>query len=115
MHAVRSTEVYSPREIARAAGVSEEQVLAALRRREGFVPHVDAVLLGRALAQSAARPENRVDQGVAGDAAERVPLFSAFAAGAARASSIPLLVSSTLHVGLIAALVFVTTLGPSPT
>jgi TonB family protein len=107
--------MYSPREIARAAGVSEEQVLAALRGREGFVSHEDAVLLGRALAQSAARPENRVPQGVAPDAAERAPLFSAFAAGAARASGLPLLVSSTLHAGLIAVLVFVATLGPAPT
>ncbi len=43
-------DLYSPREIALAAGVPEADVLAALGAR-GLVPHAEAVRLGRRLAQ----------------------------------------------------------------
>lgn len=53
-------EVYSPREIALAAGVSELQVLDALGRIAGGRPpyllHADAVRIGRALAKAGRAP-----------------------------------------------------------
>src|SRR5206468_7267527 len=50
MSSNQSIEMYSPREIAQAAGVSEEQVLAVLGGVDRPVPHADAVRIGRALA-----------------------------------------------------------------
>jgi protein TonB len=95
-----SPEAYSPNEIARAAGVSVEQVVAALQSAgysEGLVRHDDAVRIGRVV--------------------RRAPLFSIFATGIGthRAKGFPLAVSSTFHAGLVSAMVFVTTLGFSPT
>ena len=43
------TDVYSPREIARAAGVPEERVRAVLGTADGFVPYADALRLAREL------------------------------------------------------------------
>lgn len=105
------TDVYTPREIARAAKVSEEQVVAALGSREGFVPHADAVRLGRDLRARAGLP--------VGSAFRRTepPLFSIFRSGARqpRAKGVPLAVASTLHAGLVAGAVFITSLGLAPT
>ena len=57
---VSDNEVYSPREIALAAGVSELQVLEALGRQAGDAPqyllHDDAVRIGRALAKVGRTP-----------------------------------------------------------
>ena len=47
-------DVYSPREIALAAGVAEEQVVTALGgSRHTYVPHGEAVRVGRLLARRA--------------------------------------------------------------
>jgi len=95
-------EVYSPAEIALAAGVPEFQVRAALgtRGREAhvYVRHADAVRIGRALARGAKTP---------------------FASSFAPAESRPLLalrlaVSGTLHAGLVAAVIFATMLNIAP-
>jgi TonB family protein len=111
------TEVYSPREIALAAGVSEESVVAALARPDGpptidgFVRHADAVTLGRALA---ARAAGQISAEVAAQGGR--PLFALLAEGAttSRSSTVPLALSSTLHLGLIALAVFVATFNLAP-
>src|SRR6266850_6358109 len=112
------TDVYSPREIALAAGVSEEQVIAVLARPdgpptvEGFIRHADAVRLGRMLALSSARSR------FSGDFSAKAtqPLFALFADGpaTARPTTVPLALSSTLHIGLIAVAVFVATFNLAP-
>lgn len=91
--------MYSPREIARAAGVPEARVRAALGDNADFVSHRTAVAIGRRLV--AERP------GASG-------IFSIFGAGTGRRSRLPFAVSSTLHAGVCAALVFVFTFGPEP-
>src|SRR5215510_15561436 len=57
---VSDNEVYTPREIALAAGVSETQVLEALGHRPGdrlpYVQHKDAVRFGRDLAKVGRTP-----------------------------------------------------------
>src|SRR6267142_5002663 len=106
------TEVYSPREVALAAGVSEEYVIAALARPDGpptvdgFIRHADAVRLGRVLA---AGHSGRMSADVALKGTR--PLFAQFADGAstARPATDPPAVSSTLHLGLIAVAVFIAT------
>jgi TonB family protein len=111
------TEVYSPREIALAAGVSEESVVAALARLDGpptfdgFVRHADAVRLGRVLAPRAGRQSSA---GAAVGGAR--PLFALLAEGSAtsRSSTVPLALSSTLHLGLIALAVFIATFNLAP-
>jgi protein TonB len=95
--------VYSPSEIARAAGVSEAQVLAALgfggrRRAPSYVGHADAVRIGRAF--------------VAG---ERLPFVSAAQPDAVRpAAALRLAASSTIHAGILAFVAFLTTVNLVP-
>jgi periplasmic protein TonB len=112
------TDVYSTREIALAAGVSEEYVIAALARPDapatfdGYVRHVDAVRLGRLLV---AKREETARTGAMSAYASR-PLFSVFANGyhRGRASTVPLALSSTLHLGLIAIAVILATFNFAP-
>jgi periplasmic protein TonB len=104
------TQVYSPREIARAAGVTEDDIVAALGGRDDYVGHADAVAVawrlraaGRHLvaADGAGRPET---------------LFASLAAPARlRPSRIPFAVSSTIHAGVLSVAVLVTTFGVAPT
>ena len=113
----RSTEAYTPREIAQAAGVPVEQVTAALGgpHRDGvFVTHAEAVRIGRALMASApGRAEPLFDQA---SARETKALFSivAMGRGSHQSKGVPLAVSGTLHAGLIAAVVVMTTFGLAP-
>ena len=104
MQSKLSVEVYSPREIAEAAGVDEHQVVALLGGRTGFVRHEDAVRLGSLLVQSAYRG--------------RTPFSTAFLdKGGPQVfahNGVPLAVSSTLHVVCLAAFVLVTTFGLEP-
>ena len=99
--------VYSPREISLAAGVSEAQVLAALgpALAGGYVCHADAVRLGRALAGKASSVVARPD-----------PLFSLFDAAAKRRrpTAVPLALSSTVHAGIVAFVVFIATFNLAP-
>jgi periplasmic protein TonB len=107
------TDVYSPREIARAAGVDEERVRAILGTADGFVPYSDALRLARDLrAAAAGGAEGSVTFVVA-----RPALFSLFgpAGRRARPTSVPLAVSGTVHAGFVALAVFVTSLGLTPT
>src|SRR5262245_51195251 len=100
------TEVYSTREIALAAGVSEEHVIAALSRPDapatfdGYLRHQDAVRLGRLLVS---KREETARTGAMSTYASR-PLFAVFVNGyyGGRKTTVPLALSSTLHVGLIA-------------
>ena len=112
------TEVYSTREIALAAGVSEEHVIAALAasdapsRVNGFVRHVDAVQLGRILVS---KREETARTGAMATYASR-PLFSVFANGhlTGRQTTVPLAVSSTIHIGLIAIAIILATFNLAP-
>ena len=107
------TEVYSPREIARAAGVDEERVRALLGDADGFVPYSDALRLARALMAAATGGAESSLTFVA----PRPALFSLFgpAGQRARPTRVPLAVSGTLHAGFVALAVFVASLGLSPT
>ena len=109
-------DLYSPGEIARAAGVSEADVIAALGGVRRFVGHSDAVRLGRHLARAAG---GRQDQGTLVSTAPVPPADSLFAlfstaAPSRRAAGVPLALSSTLHAGLIAFAVFLATFNLSP-
>jgi protein TonB len=113
----RSTEAYSPREIAQAAGVPLEQVAAALgcAPHDGvFVTHAEAVRIGRALVGT------DVGQGeqpfVQASPRDPKALFSIVEMGrtSQQSKGLPLAVSGTLHAGLIAAVVLITTFGLAP-
>jgi periplasmic protein TonB len=94
MHPGASADVYSPREIADAAGVPLDRVIAALGRADVFIRHDDAVRLGRAVARRGALFSNRsVEKGAR-------PFFFA--------------VSTTVHGVCVAAAIFVTGLGLTP-
>lgn len=102
-----SWESFSPREIAEAAGVSEGEVLDALGLPSGganrYIAQPDAVRIGRALQQ------------LQQSEASQTPVFSIFVRGRRpRATGLPLAVSSTLHAGIFAAAVFLTTVGLTP-
>jgi TonB family protein len=103
-----NSELYfSPREIADAVGVSEEQVLSALnvtrRSRPRYLSREDAVKLGRALRRS------RDSQSLAPS------IFDIFNNGSPpRAAGVPLALSSSLHVGFFLATIFLATLGFTP-
>jgi len=111
-----AAELYSPAEIARAAGVPVEYVLSALHERPGgprsvrFVRHADALRIGRALVWAPGdglmlRPLT----------ARPSPLFSIFAGHSQDLRSRPVLaVSSTLHVALVAAIIAIATLNIAP-
>jgi periplasmic protein TonB len=101
-------EVYSPREIALAAGVPEREVVAALGRgRHRYVLHSEAVRIGRMLAA-------RRECAIAPPGPN--PLFWMFSESQAgsRTNTVPLAVSSTLHIGLMAVVVFVATFNLVP-
>lgn len=104
-------ELYSPQEIAHAVGVPIESVLSALGRRPQFVLHDEAVRIGRAILKQA-DPVARDRTVLSG---RQEPLFAAIdraAAGGPRGLS--LAVSSTAHAGLVAVIVFLTSLSLSP-
>src|SRR5262245_36461648 len=91
--------MYSAREIARAAGVPEARVRAALGHVD-FVSHRDAVVIGRRLCAGRRHDERGI--------------FLIFDKVRGHRSRLPFAVSSTLHAGVFAAAVFVLTFGPSP-
>ena len=99
--------MYSPREIALAAGASEAQVVAALGGVDGYVRHADAVRIGQSLVAAA-----RLRSLPAGTGR----LFTLFSDGAplGRSTGIPLAVSSTLHAGLFAVVIFLSTFNLAP-
>jgi TonB family protein len=96
-------EVYSLDEIARAVGVSRSDVLALGPGR--FVPHSDAVRIGRELVRIRG-----------GSRLLPRPIFWIFAPAdsAVRPNRVPLIVSSALHAAAIAAFMFVAALSLAP-
>ncbi len=114
-----ANDSFTPPEIARAAGVPETQVLAALglpARSSGtdtrslYIGHAEAVRIGRMLAQRTASTSRRVAMRAP------APLFSLFAdlTPSRRPTGVPLALSSTLHAGLVALVVFITTFNLAP-
>ena len=104
-------DLYSPGEIACAAGVPEADVIAALGGVRRFVGHADAVRLGRQLAHAARIRPGRdavVPTEAMPPAGSLFALFSE-AAPRRRSAGVPLALSSTLHAGLIAFAVFLAT------
>jgi protein TonB len=99
------SDAYSAREIALAACVPEERAVALIGRR-GYVPYREALGIARRL---------RHEPGGARLPSE--PLFSVFASAGARPNTtrIRLVLSSTLHVGLVAVVALLTTLTTAPT
>jgi TonB family protein len=96
-------DAYSAREIALAASVPEAHVVALIGRRV-FVPYAEAVRIGRAVRDRAMETQ-RIGA-----------LFSIFSGGARVVTArIPLMVSSTVHLGLIAVAVLITTFATTPT
>ena len=114
----RSTEAYSPREIAQAAGVPVDRVIAALGRGQDegvFVPHVEAVRIGRALMPSGDSGPVELPSAIASRDPKALFLVVEMGRTSHRSKGVPLAVSGTLHAGLIAAVVFITTFGLAPT
>jgi TonB family protein len=109
-------DLYSPGEIASAAGVPEAEVIAAFGGVRRFVSHADAVRIGRQLARAAAVPRVQGPPVAAGAAVPGAALFSLFstAVPSRRPAGVPLALSSTLHAGLIAFGVFLATFNLSP-
>jgi TonB family protein len=112
-------DVFSPREIARAAEVPEAQVLSLLQRGEirsiadflpgavdarlgSFVPFDEAVRAVRAL---------RAGETVGAGTSDRLGRLLATPAARPRATTVPLIVSTSLHGLVVAALLVITSLG----
>jgi periplasmic protein TonB len=90
--------LYSPREIARAAGVSERDVRALVGPGAAWLPHDEAVQLGRLLVSRA-----REDAPCPPE-----PMFSLLAGrGSSRRPLMPLALSSSVHFAVAAVLVFI--------
>jgi protein TonB len=95
MHPRWSTEIYTPREIALAAGVPTDRVVTALGRADVLVSHDDAVRLGRAVVEDARAPFSSRSAEKGGR-----PFFFA--------------ISTTAHAGAVAFAIFVTSAGLTP-
>ncbi len=101
----QAPELYSAREIALAAGVAEERVVAALGGRR-YVEHADAVRVGRQLA---------VTEPAAMDASDAPPLFSTVGRGSIRReAAVPFAVSSSVHLVAAAIAAFVASMNLAP-
>jgi protein TonB len=100
---VSDNEVYSPREIALAAGVSEQQVVEAIQRAGGdrlsYVRHADAVRIGRALARTGRAPFS---------------VALPFAKGTRPILAERLAWSGTAHAGIVVALLVIATSNLTP-
>jgi TonB family protein len=105
MRPAPQADLYSPGEIAIAAGVSEAAVRAALGAAREFVSFEDAVRVGRRLAL-AAPPELPSTPRASASAADVSDLD--FDIHIPQARGVPLVVSTALHVALIAVLLFAT-------
>src|SRR5580765_8963205 len=104
-------DLYAPNEIARAAGVPEADVIAALGGVRRFVGHSDAVRLGRQLERAAALRRGGDAIFPPGAPIPDASLFGIFSGAATlrRPAGVPLALSSTLHAGLIAFAIFLAT------
>jgi protein TonB len=99
------SDAYSPGEIALAAGVAEEQVVAMLGGR-AYASYAEALAVACAVRREARSSRSSSD----------LPLFSIFAATKVRQSAnrVPLALSSSVHFGIAAAIVLIATFATSP-
>ena len=98
------TDLFSPGEIARAVGVSEDAVLAAMHSRRGYVSRADAVQIGAALLVQLRRAPTAPNS-----------LFSIFKPASRTAASRRVFaLSSTLHGTLLGAVIFIASLNLAP-
>lgn len=106
MHSGSAHNLYSPREIAQAAGVPEADILTAVGHGRKLIPHAEAVRLGRMFVQGSGGPRRTAPGS----------LFSIFsdAPAARRSAGLPLALSSTLHASLAALAVFIATFNLTP-
>jgi TonB family protein len=121
MQMVPGNDVYSPDEIARAAGVPLDAVLAVVASADSLVAFDDAVRIGRTMrgaARSGRQQLRVVGSGDAGAATSWSPtlfsMFSTKATSTPQSKSVTLMVSSTVHVSFLAAAMFIATLGLTP-
>src|SRR5579864_111816 len=99
-------EMYSPREVALAAGVPEALVRAALGGSGSYVSHDEAVRVGKRLAQQTAAPAPPGPPG---------PMFDAVAGrGSGRHPLASLTVSSVVHAALAAIVVLAASVSAPP-
>jgi len=107
MDSGRAHELYSPLEIAKAAGVPVADVLIALGHARGLVPHDEALRIGRMLSPRVGGGARSLAPG---------PMFGLFseAAPSRRPTGVPFALSSTLHASLLALAVFLATFNLSP-
>ena len=115
MRPTPSTDLYTTREIALAAGVSEGDVVALVGRAREFVPHDEAVEIGRVLV---ARAQPLVSatgdwQPAEGAAPSTVDSGPDPIAHIPQSRSVPFAVSTTLH-GALTAFLFLATFNLSP-
>src|SRR5687768_3982651 len=111
-----SGEVYSPREIARAAGVPDDRVVAMLGSADVFLGWADAVHLGRSLIRPTPADADLIAAAEPG-AVDSSRIFSVYERPATHTPAgrgLPLAISSTLHVAAVGAALIVTTLGLAP-
>ena len=93
--------VYSPQEIAKAAGVPEGLAIAAIGSADALVAHAEAVRLGRALRRGTTVPPRA--------------LFSVFRSTLpAHHGGVTLALSGTVHAAIIATVILVTTFSLTP-
>jgi periplasmic protein TonB len=118
-----SAELYSPSEIARAAGVPVGDVLGALRARgydarTRFVPHADAVRIGRALVRLAAGGDGSDGLVLRPEAAAAAPAAALFSVFSRKATPLQspraFALSSTLHAAFIAVIIAIATVNIAP-
>ncbi len=94
-------DVYSPQEIAQAAGVADELAIAAAGSADALVPHAEAVWLARTLRHGSSMAPR--------------PLFCVFTSMLpVRRGGVTLAVSGTVHAAIIATLILVTTFSLKP-
>jgi protein TonB len=102
------TQVYLPREVAAAAGVLEEDVLAAVRGRRGYIGHHEAVALALSLRRA-------VREGAAVTPSTAPVPFALFrTASEGSTLRLPFAVSGTVHAALITAAIMVTSFTMAP-
>src|SRR5436309_1032332 len=115
MVSARMNDVYSPDEIARAAGVPEDAVVAAIGSPDALVSLAEAVRIGRTLFSGVRSTSGRTSAATV-LSASRPPLFAMFEipGNRSRSKSVPLVVSSTVHVTALVAALAIATFGLTP-
>ena len=107
MRSALAHDSFSTAEIARAAGVAEDEVTPLAGYGRERIPHADAVRIGRMLVLRS--------RGLASPAPPR-PLFGLFSGSpaAGRQTGVPLVLSSTVHAGVIALAIFLAAFDLNP-